>query len=520
MSDEVDLVVSALDFFIDLPAWAKTAIGIIITASCWKVTLNAAGLGSEDPSFRQKALASIRDGGSGYRFYSYHLGRVLNWLSRFLKDDANTGANPGLGSWSGQLLLACMVLASLYPSVAILLGWIIGQQDGMILDLMGLRHGVNQTLRGTTLILIASGLFLVFRSIYEARSKGSSRDHVLLAITGTVCLVLVLLFAFKPAYAAVIGATLVVVTVVSLTGAGWLVGSITGGLLVFSALSFAGVAHYILAFLPLQSDVYRITTLGVSICFSILSGLFIWRFHRARPFLVSVTFIALFMIMAGISAVALSDPEQSQNATYGRVIAFLFLIMPVINSVFDWLSIGLTRFLLLSGLRTSAFSRVFYGFLDAVGAIVLLVLLGLVLFWVLGWLSKMGSAHSVVRGDEILKELQANPWSKSNLWIGMIILTTFLPSAAHLALVLTQLATTSLSRFRHYAEEWMQDPDFQKKKDRVLITSVLIVLPWAVGWILMILLLIWLSRLLPQFLDAAPYVIDWFERSYLASGGR
>jgi hypothetical protein len=132
----------------------------------------------------------------------------------------------------------------------------------------------------------------------------------------------------------------------------------------------------------------------------------------------------------------------------------------------------------------------------------------------------MGSAHSVVRGDEILKELQANPWSKSNLWIGMIILTTFLPSAAHLALVLTQLATTSLSRFRHYAEEWMQDPDFQKKKDRVLITSVLIVLPWAVGWILMILLLIWLSRLLPQFLDAAPYVIDWFERSYLASGGR
>ncbi len=141
-----------------------------------------------------------------------------------------------------------------------------------------------------------------------------------------------------------------------------------------------------------------------------------------------------------------SSPD-SGSATFGILIGLT--ILPLINAPFDWLSIGLTRYLLRLGLQRRRLSdRVVCWFADLGGAILLLLGLAISMVVVLEGLNAIGFANGmrvpVAPVESLLHDMRAEPDAGRHLWIYFALFSTLIPTLVHVAVMIASALTANL----------------------------------------------------------------------------
>lgn len=144
---------------------------------------------------------------------------------------------------------------------------------------------------------------------------------------------------------------------------------------------------------------------------------------------------ALF-VACGIAASAWAATVSPQDSTALIWIVGLTLL-PLVNAVFDWLSYGLTMWLLTTGHRRRGPWPLLLGIADAGAALVLFILLSLALMGILGLVNALRAAP-LVDLRALLDGIAARP--EDHLWVVAMVASTLLPTFLHLCLAFLSLA--------------------------------------------------------------------------------
>jgi len=121
--------------------------------------------------------------------------------------------------------------------------------------------------------------------------------------------------------------------------------------------------------------------------------------------------------------------------------------LPLVNALFDWGSLGLTRYLLRRALAAAgAAARLIYGLIDAGAAVAILAGLAVVIPAALTGLNALAMAggwpEPLIDVAGRLALLRTSPGDPSVWWIHLMLFSTLLPSVMHI--VITGAAVVTL----------------------------------------------------------------------------
>jgi len=158
-----------------------------------------------------------------------------------------------------------------------------------------------------------------------------------------------------------------------------------------------------------------------SLYFLLLSSAPSWPFHKVNLVL---------------------NPKAWVEQTPYFVLFFFLSILPFINAVSDYISVGLTRFFIVR-YRTGAWGWWVFWIVDIVCAIVLTLLIFLSVLGLLEWVQYCGWG---VDAKGIRTIFFKDPWNPEISWITLMAATNLLPTLAHL---ITVIRGTILGSFVH-----------------------------------------------------------------------
>ncbi len=368
-----------------------------------------------EPDYREKRIEELRQPEA---FVLYH-----NWL---LKGLAWVAGIWGEERWHAKSFLTCFYFSFLYSIVLFFISWVLGG-SGKIGTVQFLPPEMTGWQRWG--LFIAMGVYVYCAcQIPKLKFAGWIKDILLsLSIAGPTAVVkfgafagaFAEVFAIPVALAVAIvvaGAILVVVAValavvVGLTGAG------------AYAVAYAGAVAVALA-------VYYLS-------FKAIAGQR-WASFILFPFLGFLLIAVAFGLVSG------------NNLNISAISFYMFLFaLPLVNSLWDGLSMGVSRWLVEQLGRDRNMNKIFWHIVaDLFIALILLLALTITLvggveaFNQLTVLNGYGAPLSLT---SLLNQAQVLPWSPESLWITLMLLSTLFPTFAHLVVAWAGLFTTWLS---------------------------------------------------------------------------
>jgi len=141
----------------------------------------------------------------------------------------------------------------------------------------------------------------------------------------------------------------------------------------------------------------------------------------------SRTLLLIMLFGITLSCTVFLGGLVSAQGNEGRIYIILILgLLPLMNSLADFASVGLTRFLMRRGLDGVPW---WHSFLDIAGGIAIFFTLG---FAIMTWLHFVrlpdGSALVDLRG--LFEGLRTHPWDYG--WLAFMLFTTLIPTVLHL----------------------------------------------------------------------------------------
>jgi hypothetical protein len=168
----------------------------------------------------------------------------------------------------------------------------------------------------------------------------------------------------------------------------------------------------------------------------------------------------------------------------GALLVFLGLLT-LINAPFDWVAIGLTRYLLRWGLALGGWWPIPFALLDAAAAAASVALLAFVCVEAVQVFGDIavhfggGDTARIIHLGQVFRSLDDAPTAPENLWIWFMLFSTAIPSAANLL-----IACFAFLRSWPSVGRWMSDqmsegePMSEPAKIRV---ATMLASQWAVG---------------------------------------
>jgi len=241
----------------------------------------------------------------------------------------------------------------------------------------------------------------------------------------------------------------------------WLIGNVRWAGLVFAVVIVLGAASV--------PAVLLILSMGWSFAYLSMGKLFI----AAGTLGLSLIFLSSFIIERGGFVMVLGalflgigfnqfsgqfDAEIAANTT------LFWVFLPLANALLDWLSWAISRALGREILRRQSWATVLkHGLLDAVLAVVLLVLLAMLLaagiesvnLWFAGHDSK-----PPVDAVRLLAGAREQPFGPGGLWVTMMLVSTLIPTLLHVfSLCLALLTRLTPDRLRHWMLAILEAPE-------------------------------------------------------------
>jgi len=339
------------------------------------------------------------------RVYQFRIRRVLNRIDRRLHPGIEPKGWPSRAvqtAWSGPLLNLCLGLAVAYPIMLLLLQWAVTGEPGRIGTLEVISGGQHWALRTATI----GGLAVAGASwIQNARSASVTWTLRVITVVLTGGAVAVAAFATSMAALAIGAACLAAFATITPPAS---VVVATGAAVAAAAGPAAGAG--ILA------------TAGAAAVATDVAGR-----RMGRPAAALVVLAGLLLSAVAATAM-LVQPTPDRLGDAASLLIFLG-VLPLLNALADFASIGLTRFLVRAGLEARGWRR-FAWLLDALGGVAILVALGFAII-AFATFVRFPDGTPLMDAGATLADIRETPGYYWWLYLGLA--STLLPTLAHLS---------------------------------------------------------------------------------------
>ncbi|WP_347855809.1 hypothetical protein [Planktomarina sp.] len=362
---------------------------------------------ADNPSDRPYWRDLLRHDGAAERYRSV-MRRGLDWLdSRLSAHEAPQG--PAQKAWSFGLLNATMALALAYPILAITIQWLCGSA----IDFGGqeVMAASPPQARIFTAVWLGSSV-LVY--LFAGASKSRWRWTLVILATGILLLGLIFADGFAvPGNIAVAG-TVAVASV----GAGTVAVAFTGPVAGAFAGAVAGVGAFVAPVLVAATSAG--TVAGA-------------EERSSRPMARRLLFCG---VLVALLIVAIKMPDDFGAGQRNQAVFFMLTmgLLPLVNAVFDFASVGLTRYLLRLGLeqKRAAWPAV----LDGLGGIAIFFALGCTL---IAFVTFVVPADGVPLVDltQLFADMRRAPGDY--IWLMVTLFSTLIPTLLHLSVAVLTL---------------------------------------------------------------------------------
>jgi len=410
----VEIVLKLLDWSLR-QNWALGGpIVCFIVLMCIPALRNTA----DNPSDRAYWRDLLRHDRPAERYRSV-MRRGLDWLdSRLSAHEAPQG--PAQRAWSFGLLNATMALALAYPIVAITIQWLWGSA----IDFGGqevIAVSPSQA-RIFTAVWLGSSLFFY---LFAGASKSRWRWPLFILATGILLL--------GPIYAdrfAVPGNVAVASTVASV-GAGAFAGAVEGAVAVVVAFGVASASA--------DTFTFKGTVAGAVACVVVVA-----EELSSRPMAWRLLYCGA---LVALLIVAVKMPDDFGAGQRNQAVFFMLTmgLLPLVNAVFDFASVGLTRYLLRLGLeqKRAAWRAV----LDGLGGIAIFFALGCTL---IAFVTFVVPADGVplVELKQLFADMRRAPGDY--IWLMVTLFSTLIPTLLHLSVAVLTLGLQYPAPLRNF----------------------------------------------------------------------
>ncbi|MDB9849747.1 hypothetical protein OAC29_01090 [Planktomarina temperata] len=373
---------------------------------------------ADNPSDRPYWRDLLRHDGAAERYRSV-MRRGLDWLdSRLSAHEAPQG--PAQKAWSFGLLNATMALALAYPILAITIQWLCGSA----IDFGGqeVMAASPPQARIFTAVWLGSSV-LVY--LFAGASKSRWRWTLVILATGILLLGLIFADGFAvPGNIAVAG-TVAVASV----GAGTVAGAVAGAVAGVGAVAF--VAPVLVA----------ATSAGT------VAGA---EERSSRPMARRLLFCG---VLVALLIVAIKMPDDFGAGQRNQAVFFMLTmgVLPLVNAVFDFASVGLTRYLLRLGLeqKRAAWPAV----LDGLGGIAIFFALGCTL---IAFVTFVVPADGVPLVDltQLFADMRRAPGDY--IWLMVTLFSTLIPTLLHLSVAVLTLGLQYPAGVRNFVADLLE----------------------------------------------------------------
>ena len=373
---------------------------------------------ADNPSDRAYWRDLLRHDRPAERYRSV-MRRGLDWLdSRLSAHEAPQG--PAQRAWSFGLLNATMALALAYPIVAITIQWLWGSA----IDFGGqevIAVSPSQA-RIFTAVWLGSSLFFY---LFAGASKSRWRWPLFILATGILLL--------GPIYAdrfAVPGNVAVASTVASV-GAGAFAGAVEGAVAVVVAFGVASASA--------DTFTFKGTVAGAVACVVVVA-----EELSSRPMAWRLLYCGA---LVALLIVAVKMPDDFGAGQRNQAVFFMLTmgLLPLVNAVFDFASVGLTRYLLRLGLeqKRAAWRAV----LDGLGGIAIFFALGCTL---IAFVTFVVPADGVplVELKQLFADMRRAPGDY--IWLMVTLFSTLIPTLLHLSVAVLTLGLQYPAPLRNF----------------------------------------------------------------------
>ncbi|MDC1440868.1 hypothetical protein N8206_06125 [Planktomarina temperata] len=365
---------------------------------------------ADNPSDRPYWRDLLRHDGAAERYRSV-MRRGLDWLdSRLSAHEAPRG--PAQKAWSFGLLNATMALALAYPILAITIQWLCGSA----IDFGGQEviAASPPQARIFTAVWLGSSV-LVY--LFAGASKSRWRWTLVILATGILLLGLIFADGFAvPGNIAVAGTVAVAFT-------GPVAGAFAG------AVAGVGAVAFVVAVLVAATSAG--TVAGA-------------EERSSRPMARRLLFCG---VLVALLIVAIKMPDDFGAGQRNQAVFFMLTmgLLPLVNAVFDFASVGLTRYLLRLGLeqKRAAWRAV----LDGLGGIAIFFALGCTL---IAFVTFVVPADGVPLVDltQLFADMRRAPGDY--IWLMVTLFSTLLPTLLHLSVAVLTLGLQYPARLRNF----------------------------------------------------------------------
>ena len=361
---------------------------------------------ADNPSDRPYWRDLLRHDGAAERYRSV-MRRGLDWLdSRLSAHEAPQG--PAQKAWSFGLLNATMALALAYPILAITIQWLCGSA----IDFGGqeVMAASPPQARIFTAVWLGSSV-LVY--LFAGASKSRWRWTLVILATGILLLGSIFADGF-----AVPG---------NLAGAG--AGAFAVAVAVASAFAGAGTVAGAVA-----------VTIAVIIAETCSSRPMAWR----------LLFCGV-LVAPLIVAIKMPDDFGAGQRSLAVFFVLTLALLPLVNAVFDFASVGLTRYLLRLGLeqKRAAWRAV----LDGLGGIAIFFALGCTL---IAFVTFVVPADGVPLVDltQLFADMRRAPGDY--IWLMVTLFSTLIPTLLHLSVAVLTLGLQYPAGVRNFVADLLE----------------------------------------------------------------
>lgn len=373
-----------------------------------------------------EGLAGVRERlahhGEWREAYFAYLRQSLAWV------DGKLGASP----WGADSYEFTLRMAVIYPFASLLIIWMVtGQNTSGISDLLPENLAVRQRVDAVTAMSLAAVLY------YASMKAGGGRQWAYQAGGFVVaCAVAVSVGGAAAVAFAIYGALAVAVTVAggrAFTGAVTLAFSSAFGGAV--AVAFGGTIAIAIAGGCAVTVAYAVPYAWKTMSRCGRLGLFFWLYIALMAF--TLTTLAHF-----------AQPVKLDNEASKFLLVFLALL-PLINSIFDWLSLAVTRWLLrhVAEGKLSGFHVAGKALLSLAAGVLLLAALAIgvtAALQTMNLLSQGNGGHEFFDLAGTLDRVRTNPADPAVAWVYFTLFSTMLPTLAHLVVVAGSFVTWRL----------------------------------------------------------------------------
>jgi len=381
---------------------------------------------ADNPSDRPYWRDLLRHDGAAERYRSV-MRRGLDWLdSRLSAHEAPQG--PAQKAWSFGLLNATMALALAYPILAITIQWLCGSA----IDFGGqeVMAASPPQARIFTAVWLGSSV-LVY--LFAGASKSRWRWTLVILATGILLLGLIFADGFAvPGNIAVAG-TVAVASV----GAGTVAVAFTGPVAGPVAGAVAGVGAVAFVAPVLVAATSAGTVAGA-------------EERSSRPMARRLLFCG---VLVALLIVAIKMPDDFGAGQRNQAVFFMLTmgVLPLVNAVFDFASVGLTRYLLRLGLeqKRAAWPAV----LDGLGGIAIFFALGCTL---IAFVTFVVPADGVPLVDltQLFADMRRAPGDY--IWLMVTLFSTLIPTLLHLSVAVLTLGLQYPAGVRNFVADLLE----------------------------------------------------------------